>query len=159
TFRRFTFFAVTAQMLIWSCGIGARALPLAQLASLNFARCGFGQGGDEFDPARIFVRRDRPLHVLLHLFGERVAPREPGAEHDEGLHDLAPDVVGALDHRSFEHGRVTDQSALNLERRDAISARIDHVVAAALEPEVAVLVAYEHVAGIVPLATEDPLSA
>src|SRR5262245_5283682 len=97
--------------------------------------------------------------MLLDLLGERVARQESFAEHDEGLHDPATDQVGALDRRRFEHGRVTDQGGFNLERRDAIAARIDHVVVAALEPEVAVLVACEHVARVVPLAAEDLRSA
>src|SRR5262245_55101902 len=77
------------------------------------------------------------------------------AEHDEGLHDLATDGVRALDGGRFEHGRVADHGAFHLERRDAIAARLHHVVVAALEPEVAVLVAHEHVARVIPVTAED----
>src|SRR5207244_1465853 len=48
-----------------------------------------------------------------------------------------------------------DQGAFDLERRDAVAARLHHVVVATLEPEVALLVAGQHVAGAVPRAAED----
>ena len=83
-------------------------------------------------------------------FGERVARQMSVAQHDECLDDHAADRVGAFDRRGFEHSRVTDQPAFHLERRDPIAAGIHHVVVAALEPEVAVFVAHEHVAGAVP---------
>src|SRR5262249_31580831 len=48
-----------------------------------------------------------------------------------------------------------DQATFYLERRDAIAARLDDVVIATLEPDVAVLVLRNHVARAVPRAAQD----
>src|SRR5438105_538047 len=49
------------------------------------------------------------------------------------------------------------QAAFNLERRDAVAACLDDIVVAPFEPEVAVLIAGEHVPRVIPRATEDLL--
>src|SRR2546421_3567086 len=49
------------------------------------------------------------------------------------------------------------QTTLDFKRRNAIAARLDDVVIAALEPEVAVLIARQHVTGVVPRAAKDLL--
>jgi hypothetical protein len=49
---------------------------------------------------------------------------------------------------------VLHQRRLHLERPDPVGRRDDHVVGAAHEPEVAVLVHLGAVAGVVPVATE-----
>src|SRR5258708_2360627 len=77
------------------------------------------------------------------------------AQHQERLDHAAAHRVGALHHRRLQDGRVAHQAALDLERRDAVAARLDHVVGAALEPQVAVRVAPHHVPGTVPRAAED----
>ena len=46
---------------------------VAQHEALNLAGRGFRQAVDEFDPARIFPRADRALHMHLQLFVERPA--------------------------------------------------------------------------------------
>src|SRR5262249_34139973 len=74
---------------------------------------------------------------------------------DKRLDHAAALRVGTLDHGRFQNGRVADQAALDLEWRDAVAARLDDVVVAALEPEVAVGVAAQYVAGIVPRPAEN----
>ena len=63
-----------------------------------------------------------------------------GLEHDEGLHDLHVHVVGLADRGGLGHGLVLEQRRLDLERADQVPAGVDHVVVAADEPEVAVVV-------------------
>ena len=71
-------------------------------------------------------------------------------ERDEGLHDLARHRVGHADHAGLGDGRVLHERALHLERADEVARGLDHVVGAADEPEVAVVVALREVAGQVP---------
>ena len=63
------------------------------------------------------------------------------AQHDDRAHDRAALLVGRGDHRGLGHGRVGDERGLDLERADPVAGGDDHVVGAALEVQVAVLVA------------------
>src|SRR5207247_660732 len=71
-------------------------------------------------------------------------------EHDEGGDDLAAGLVGKPDHPALADVGVTEQRLLDLGPGDVIAGRDDHVVVASLEPEVAVGVLDEGVAGDVP---------
>ena len=73
-------------------------------------------------------------------------------QHDERLDDVAAVGIGRSDDRRLEHRRMLEQRALDLERSDAVGARRDHVVGAADEPKVAVVVELRAVAGEIPLA-------
>ena len=66
---------------------------------------------------------------------------EPVLQQHERLDDLAGDRVGHADDAGLGDGGVLHQHALDLERADQVAGRLDDVVAAADEPEVAVLVA------------------
>ncbi len=79
---------------------------------------------------------------------------EPRLERDERLDHLADHRVGLADDAGLGHRRVLHQRALDLERADQVAGRLDHVVGAADEPEVAVGVAPREVAGQVPAAGE-----
>ena len=78
----------------------------------------------------------------------------PLAEHDEGLDDLTAIRVGHADDGALGHRRMLEERALDLERPDAVGGGEDHVVRAADEPEVALLVADGTVAGHVPAVAE-----
>ena len=69
------------------------------------------------------------------------------AQHDDGPHDRAALLVGRRDGRGLGHRRVGDERGLDLERADPVAGGDDHVVAAALEVEPAVLVCADAVAG------------
>ncbi len=75
-------------------------------------------------------------------------------QRDERLDDLHRHRVRLADDAGFGHGGVLDQRALDLERADEVAGRVDHVVGAADEPEVAVLVFARAVAGDVPAVVE-----
>ncbi len=73
-------------------------------------------------------------------------------ELDEGLHDLGADLVGHAHDADHGHGGVLHQAFLDLARPDAVAARGDDVVVAALEEDVAILVDAAEVAGQQPVA-------
>ena len=84
----------------------------------------------------------------------RRSAREPALERDERLHDFHRDGVRLADDAGLGDGGVLEQRALDLERADEVSGRLDDVVRATDEPEVAVGVAPREIAGQVPLARE-----
>ena len=63
-------------------------------------------------------------------------------------------AVLPADHGGLQHGRVLDERALDLDRRDPDAADLQHVVGAAGVPEVAVGVLVVLVAGLDPVAEE-----
>src|SRR5207245_7368446 len=82
---------------------------------------------------------------------------EPRPQDDEGLDDLSSQFVGALHGRGFQHRAMADQTALHFERRDAIAARLDDIIVAALEPEAAFLIAAQDIARVIPRAAKNLL--
>ncbi len=74
-------------------------------------------------------------------------PSMPASQRDERADRLPRDVVELADDGSFGDGGVVDERALDFGGRDAVAADVHHVVDAAHEPEIAVLVAAAAVAG------------
>ena len=72
---------------------------------------------------------------------------EPVLERDEGLDHLADGGIGLADDGRLGHRGMIGQRVLDLERTDQVPGGLDHVVGAADEPEVAVGVALDEVAG------------
>jgi hypothetical protein len=64
-----------------------------------------------------------------------------GHQGDIGVDALALDVVREADHGRFGHLRMRDQRAFHFGGADAVAGHVDHVVDAAGDPVVAVLVA------------------
>ena len=85
--------------------------------------------------------------MLLQLPGQVVAGLGTVAQDDDGAHRLAANLVGGRDRGGLGDGGVGEQRRLDLEGPDPVAGGDDHVVAAALEPEVAVLVLGHAVAG------------
>src|ERR1700719_1868724 len=99
------------------CLYGRHARPLRDLAqskTLELPGFGLGQLSDIFDRARIFVRRDRVLDVVLQLGGKRVACHNARRQHHIGLDDHAARFVRRADHAAFGHRRMTEQRGLDL---------------------------------------------
>ena len=98
-----------------------------------------GRCWSNVDLARARRRRGggvRRRAAVAQLVVRRVA----AAQRDERLDQLAGHRVGLADHAGLGHRRVLHQRALDLERPDQVPGRLDHVVGAADEPEVAVVV-------------------
>src|SRR5205823_5700364 len=70
--------------------------------------------------------------------------------HDARDHALAPPIVRSADHGHLPYPLVAGEQVLHLQRMDVLAAGDDHVVEAAFDPEVAVLVDPPDVAGVVP---------
>ena len=68
-------------------------------------------------------------------------------QRDERRDRLSLDLVRAPDDGRFGHARVIDEGALDFHGPDAVPGDVQHVVHAAEQPEVAVLVALRAVAG------------
>ena len=74
-------------------------------------------------------------------------PSDPALQRDERDDRLAGHGVLPAAHRRLRHVGVIDERALHLDRRDPVPADVHHVVDAAHQPEVAVLVDAGAVAG------------
>ena len=86
--------------------------------------------------------------------GERGFWRAVGAvgQHDIGLGDIEPLRVRHGHDGGFGHQRMLDQHAFQLEGRDAVVGRFEHIIGAADIGEVAVRIAVGDVAGAVDVA-------
>ena len=108
---------------------------LAEFDAANLAADRLGQVVNKLDLARILVGRRDALDVLLQF--ERRARRCPEcrALSRTNAFTIAPrSAIGTRDYRRFDHRRMLEQGALDLERPDAIAGRADHVVGASDEP-------------------------
>src|SRR5215469_4262753 len=135
-----------------ACGTSVRSggRPLSLLPeheTLHLACAGPRQRGDEFDGARVLVRRDPLLDEVLQFSGRCLSP---WFQDDEGLDDLAACLVGHADDGALGDIGVAQQHFLDLRPRDAVAAGDDHVVGPGLEPEVAIRVPDICIAGQVP---------
>jgi hypothetical protein len=75
-------------------------------------------------------------------------------KHHIGLDHGPALAVGLGHHGGIGHRRMFDQAVLDLARADAVARGLEHVVGAALVPEVTVGVAHRQVAGAAPVAGE-----
>ncbi len=138
---------------------GSVALGQPQFARLDqpahdLARAGLGQVGTKFDFARRH-RHAQPLaRVRQQVPAQRLVRLESLLERDEGLDHLERHRIGHADHRRFGHCGMLHQHALDLERTDQVPRGLDHVVAAADEPEIAVGVTLHQVAAAIPAIDE-----
>ena len=85
-------------------------------------------------------------HAISSFFSSSVGLRA-GFERDERGDALAFHLVRHADHRRLGDRFMGDQRAFDLHRAQAMAGDIDHIVDAAHDPEVAVLVAPGAVAG------------
>ena len=131
-----------------------RALALAQLDPADLAGQGLREVVDELDLARVRVRGQARAHVRLDLLDQLVGALVALGEHDERLDHAAAALVGRGDRRRLLDRRVLEAGRLDLERPDPVAGRDDHVVGAALVPDVAVLVEARRVLGVEPVAAE-----
>ena len=86
--------------------------------------------------------------VLLQLVARvRAMAFTPCLTRDEADDGLALQLVGPPDDRGLGDGRVRDERALDFRRAEPVAGDVEHVVDAAHDPEVSVLVAARAVAG------------
>ena len=94
-------------------------------------------------------RRSSSPCAVLGLFA--------ASKRDERDDRLAGDVVLGADDRGLGHGRVGDEGGLDLGGRDAMAAHVHHVVDAAEQPEVALVVDLGAVTGEVAAVEPAPV--
>src|SRR5690606_7934368 len=116
-------------------------------AAHDFARAGFGQGRGPVNHVRGGDGADLFADVLHENLLQFVGVDLVGLERDVGVDALALDLVGEADHGGLGDGRVRDEGAFDLGGAHAVAGDIDHVIHAAGDPVVAVLVAPAAVAG------------
>ena len=114
---------------------------LLQSETLNFAGLRLRQGVDELDRARIFVRRDRRLHMILQPLDAIGIADDAGLEHDVRFDDLSALDIGRADHRAFGDIGMREQRRFDLRTGDVVAGGHDHVVGARGEMEHAVGIA------------------
>ena len=83
-----------------------RAGNCTQLEALDLAGRGFRQLRYEFDPARVFVRRQPVFDVLLQGGGELGRLLNVWPQHDKSLGFDQAVFIGVTDDRGFEHRLV-----------------------------------------------------
>src|SRR5207245_1034228 len=74
------------------------------------------------------------------------------AEDDDGLHGMRALGIGAAHHGAVRDRGMLHQAVLDLRRTDAVARALEHVVAAALVPEIAVPIALRKIPGAAPFA-------
>ena len=111
-------------------------------ASMNSISFGYSYGARNFRTCRWMSSSS--------AVGRRVA----GREHDERLDDVAAHFVRRRHDRRIGDRGMPDEAVLDLRRSDPVARGLEHVVGAALVPEVAVGVALREVAGAAPVAAE-----
>ena len=148
----------------WSCvyyvddgGIGERRRvaqvaeivlgDLAQDAAHDLARARLGQAGRPLDGVGRGDRADLLAHPCHQFLAQFLAGIEPGIQGDVGVDALALDVVREADNGRLGDQLVRHQRALDFGGSDAMARDVDHVIDAAGDPVVAVLVAAAAVAG------------
>ena len=87
------------------------------------------------------------VDVGAKLLPQCLAGLLPGFERDEGGDPLSLQIVGLAHDGRLGHQRMADQRTLDLHRREPMAGDVDHVVDAAHDPVVAVLVAPGAVTG------------
>src|SRR5947208_4615477 len=115
---------------------------LAQDAPHDLSGAGLGQAGHDLHALGHGEGPDLFAHVLLQGAAQLLGPGPVGAgdEADEGVDPGPLDRVREADHRGLGHRLVRHQSALDLGRAQAVARHVEHIVHAAGDPVVAVLV-------------------
>ena len=130
-------------------------LSRAQPEALELAGGGARQRVDELDP-RGYLYGAMRLDEVLDRLGLGVPDRgvgyraQPSRSTTNAVTRLPARLVGHPDDAALEHVGVRWERLLDLRTGDVVAGRDDHVVAAGLVPEVAVVVADEGVTGDVP---------
>src|SRR3990170_4663330 len=126
-------------------------------AAHDLAGAGLRQPGHEVDVLRRGDGPHYPANVgpdfLFELVGRIIALGEDGEHHDGlTLHRVADAGGGGL-----RDGGVGDSGVLQLQRAQAVTRHLEHLVRAAKHPEVAVLIADGVVAGVVEAGEARPV--
>ena len=132
---------------------------MTELEAPDFAGGGAGEFGDEFEFARALVSGKAGNDEIEKGGGEGGITAKARTEHDPG--DGLGEAVLVLMHDDgdFSDGFVFEQDVFNLHRADPDATNLEHVVGAAGEPVVSVLILIKLIAGAKPVAMDGLLRA
>ena len=123
----------------------------AQLALEDLSARVLGQLVGDDDVARGLEAGEAVAAEARDLLGGQLVA---GARHDDGGDGLDPARVGDAEHGRLGHRRVRVDDLLDLARGDVLAARLDHVLLAVDDVEVALVVEDAEVAGVQPAVAE-----
>ena len=113
-----------------------------------------GEGIQELDLVRHFIGGEPATHVALQRLDERRRRRELWGEHHKGLDAVRALGVRFADDCCIGHRWMGQQTVFDLGRANPISRTLEHIVGAALVPEVACLIHRCQIARAAPVANE-----
>ena len=96
--------------------------------------------------------------VFAEFFAQLGAGLFASLERDKGDDRLTFDFMGASDHGGFGHGVMADQRTLDFGGAEAVAGDVEHVIDAADDPEIAVLVPAGAVTGEIESGNFAPVS-
>src|SRR5712691_1864247 len=109
---------------------------IAQPPALDLPVLVLRQLGDKLNESRVLVGRHFPFGELLQRLHHAAVGRETIPEDDVGHHHLTPDLIRGGDHRDVRNRLMLLEDQLDLGCGNLGSGRHDHVVQAALEPQI-----------------------
>src|SRR6185437_5098004 len=131
--------------------VGAGPVLGAEFAFEDLAGTGYRESVGDLEAPGCLVAGDQRLDVIAQVLGGQ---GRAGAQHDDGVHALAPLGVGDADDGALGHGRVAGHGVLHLGRVDVLAAADDHVLDPVDDEQVAAGVQVAAVAGVHPAAPE-----
>lgn len=132
---------------------------LAEFEAADFAGGGAGEFADEFEFAGAFVGWKASDDEVEESRGKRGVAGKARAEHDPSDRLGEAMWVRLRGDGDFGDGFVLEQQIFNFHRADPNAAHLEHVVGAAGEPVVAVLILIKLIAGAKPVAVDGLLGA
>ena len=120
---------------------------LAKDSAHDLAGAGLREGGRELNALGCGQGSDLAPHFLDQLGAKLVAAFLAGVQRHVGVDRLALDLVREGYDRGLGYEMVSNERAFDFGRADAVAGDVDHVVDAAGDPVIAVLVAAAAVAG------------
>src|SRR5687767_12444459 len=126
------------------------AQTLTKFDTANFSTDGLWQFTAVMNLAWILIRSGYFLDMILKLSRKLLRGRISLCQNDESADYLRPLGIVLTDNGRLQYGRMLDKCRLHLERADSIRGGGDHIIGAAREPEVAILIHQSPVSGIVP---------
>src|SRR5690606_3479929 len=102
-------------------------------------------------------RTDLAGNVCTQILTQPLVRSDALLHGDERRYRLAPEPTRASDDSCFRDRWLIDQRALHFHRADTMTGDVQHVVDAAQDPEVAVLVALRAIAGKVDAVPARPV--
>gem|GEM_PF-4032660 len=120
---------------------------LAQDTAHDLAGAGFRQAGSELDLVRCCHRADLIAHMLDEFGAQRFVAGLARHQRHIAIDALSLDMVRIADHGRLRNGAVGDERRFHLCGSKTVAGHVQHVIDAAGDPVIAILVAPAAIAG------------